>query len=62
MLEVKNNKGELLLLMSQSANRALSQKQKDILQEFYPKLLTVDLTNIEKIGGGSARCMVQELY
>lgn len=62
MLEIKNKKDELLLLMSKSANHALTQKQKDILQEFYTKLLVVDLTNIEKIGGGSARCMVQELY
>lgn len=62
MLEIKNKKDELLLLMSKSANHALSNKQKDILQEFYTKLLVVDLANIEKIGGGSARCMVQELY
>ena len=62
MLEIKNKKDELLLLMSKSANHALTQKQKDILQEFYTKLLVVDLKNIEKIGGGSARCMVQELY
>ena len=62
MLKIKNKKDELLLLMSKSANHALTQKQKDILQEFYTKLLVVDLTNIEKIGGGSARCMVQELY
>jgi len=62
MLEIKNKKGELLLLMSQSANHALTDRQKDVLQKFYTKLLIVDLANIEKIGGGSARCMVQELY
>ena len=62
MLEIKNKKDELLLLMSQSANHALTDRQKDVLQEFYTKLVIVDLANIEKIGGGSARCMVQELY
>lgn len=62
MLEIKNKKGELLLIMSKTANHALTDKQKDLLQEFYTKLLIVDLANIEKIGGGSARCMVQELY
>jgi len=50
------------LLMSQSANHALTDRQKDVLQELYTKLVIVDLANIEKIGGGSARCMVQELY
>ena len=62
MLEIKNKKDELLLLMSQSANHALTDRQKEALQEFYTKLVIVDLANIEKIGGGSARCMVQELY
>ncbi|MEK9649399.1 MAG: arginine deiminase-related protein [Gammaproteobacteria bacterium] len=62
MLEVQNKNNELLLLMSKSANSVLSKEQLLILNEYYSKLLVVDLDNIEKIGGGSARCMVQELY
>ena len=61
-IRIKNKKGECLLLMSQSANHALTDRQKDVWQEFYTKLIIVDLANIENIGGGSARCMVQELY
>lgn len=61
MLQVQNNKGENLLVMSSQAYQSLSETQKDLLLQFNP-MLHSSLNIIEINGGGSARCMMAEIY
>lgn len=61
MLEVKNNKGETLIVMSQSAFDVLKQEQRRLLSAF-GKLVYADINTIETNGGGSARCMIAEVH
>lgn len=61
MLEVKTTKNTSLLVMSQSTFNALSKKQKEQLQR-YCELLPMSIPTIETIGGGSARCMMAEVF
>ena len=61
MLQVKNSAGELLLLMSTQAFRSLSAVQIDSLQK-YNRILHSPLDTIEACGGGSARCMIAEIF
>lgn len=61
MLEIANADGESLLLMSAAAFRSLSKEQISIISK-YSRILSPELGTIERIGGGSARCMVAELF
>jgi len=60
MLELKNAKGEHILVMSASAYRSLTPQQISHLEK-YCKLVYADLQTIESNGGGSARCMIAEV-
>ena len=61
VLEIQSNKGDRLLAMSTSAFDALTDSQKSALSS---KLTMVHspLPTIERLGGGSARCMMAELF
>jgi hypothetical protein len=61
MLEVKNQAGETLIVMSQNAFNALDESQKAALEK-YGKLVYADIGTIESNGGGSARCMIAEVH
>jgi hypothetical protein len=61
MLEVKNNAGETLVVMSHAAFNSLTADQKTSLEK-YGKLVYADITTIETNGGGSARCMMAEVH
>jgi hypothetical protein len=61
MLEVQNQKGTKYLVMSQRAHRSLTTNQLEQLQR-YVQVLPVSIDIIETIGGGSARCMMAEVY
>lgn len=61
MLEVQNQSGESLLVMSKNAWDSLSFEQKTILSSF-SKPVYADITTIENNGGGSARCMMAEVH
>jgi hypothetical protein len=61
MLEVKNKAGETLIVMSKSAHDALQEAQKKVLSN-YGKLVYADISTIENLGGGSARCMMAEVH
>ena len=61
-LEARNNENELFLIMSSRAFEALNNVQKDKLSKYYKKIIHSDLTTIERYGGGSARCMLNELF
>mgnify|MGYP002402098669 FL=1 len=61
MLQVKNAEGNPVLVMSQQAYDALTTDQVKTLAAFNP-ILSASLDTIEKNGGGSARCMMAEIY
>ena len=61
-LEAKDKEGNLYLIMSSRAYDALNHDQLNILIIFYKKIIHSDLPTIEKYGGGSARCMLSELF
>ena len=61
-LEAKNAQDQYFLIMSSRAFNAYSEDQKVILSKYYKKIMHSDLTTIEKFGGGSARCMLNELF
>jgi hypothetical protein len=61
MLLVKGANDKLLLVMSTSAYHCLESDQKKMI-ETHHTILHSDLTTIETLGGGSARCMLAEIY
>lgn len=61
MLEVRSKSGEPLLLMSQTAKESLDKEQIEKLEN-YCKIIAPNLSTIENNGGGSARCMIAELF
>ncbi len=61
VIEVQNKDGQAFLLLSQSAYDAFTPEQRRILAQD-KTLLPVALPTIQKIGGGSARCMVAEIF
>lgn len=61
VLEVKNTAGEAIFVMSQTAFNAFSPEQRQTIKT-HGKLLPVDIHHIEKAGGGSARCMLAEIF
>ena len=61
-LEAKDKDGNLYLIMSSRAFNALNKNQLKTLNGFYKNIIHSDLPTIEKYGGGSARCMLSELF
>ena len=61
MLQVKGKNNELFLVMSQAAYNSLTQQQ--IVQiEKHCAIISSSLDTIEACGGGSARCMMAEVF
>lgn len=61
MLQVENDKGEKFLVMSSQAYHSLTKEQVGTLEGFNP-ILHAPLDTIEQNGGGSARCMMAEIF
>ncbi len=61
-LEVLGKGDERMLTMSKTAERALNDNQFEIISKYYNRLICPDITTLEKYGGGSARCMLMELF
>lgn len=61
MLQVKNADDELLLIMSTQAFKSLSENQITALTQ-YNRIIHSSLQTIEAAGGGSARCMMAEIF
>lgn len=61
MLQLINDKGEKLIVMSQAAYGVLSTEQKTQLENF-GRLLPIDVSVIEQVEGGSVRCMMAEIF
>lgn len=61
MLQVLNDKGIELLILSQSAFNCLHTSQINQLEK-YVQLVVVSIPTIERLGGGSTRCMIAEIF
>jgi len=61
MLEVCNAKGEKFLVMSTQAYSSLTSSQVETIEQ-HLKILHSPLETIEALGGGSARCMMAEIF
>ena len=61
ILEVRNQKNKSFIVMSENAKKGFTKDQKKFLER-YGEILSFDLPTIETIGGGSARCMMAEIF
>jgi hypothetical protein len=61
MIEVFNRDKEVILVMSENAHASLENHQIDRLSK-NGNLLLAPIPQIEKFGGGSARCMIAGIY
>lgn len=61
MLQVQNKIGEKFLVMSQTAYQSLNTEQVSNIEK-YCEIIYSDLNTIEVNGGGSARCMLAEVF
>lgn len=61
MLQVQNKSGEPILVMSEQAFQSLDKDQVRKLNQ-HTNLLYSPIDTIEKYGGGSARCMMAEIF
>ncbi len=61
MLQVMNSGGEKFWVMSASAHKSLHEEQINLLTTG-SQIIVIDIPTIEKVGGGSIRCMMAELF
>lgn len=61
-LEVHNGKGEHFLVMSKRGYGSLNESQKKLIKSHVMDVITPDLPTIETYGGGSARCLMLEVF
>ena len=61
-LEITDKDGNLQLAMSTAAFNAYTELQKEKIKKHFKKTVHTDISTIEKYGGGSARCMLAELF
>ena len=61
MLAIQTNENKSILALSQSSFDSLTSNQKKELEK-YSELVPLSINTIETIGGGSARCMIAEIF
>jgi hypothetical protein len=61
MFNLLDYEGNNCILLSERARRTFQPDKRRELEESY-KLIVVNIDLIEHIGGGSARCMVAEMF
>lgn len=61
MLQVQNDEGTQFLIMSETAYKSLTKEQINKIEN-YCEIIYADLSTIETNGGGSARCMLAEVF
>lgn len=61
MLELKGKNNTNLLVMSKAAHNSLTKAQIEVIEQ-YCKIISSSLEIIETCGGGSARCMMAEVF
>lgn len=62
MLQVKNKSGEKVLVMSEKAYQSLNAQQLETFNKHTDHIVKAKIPTIERIGGGSARCMLAEIF
>jgi hypothetical protein len=62
MIQLINSSEQKVLVLSTSAFEALNSYQLDQLKQHNDILLPISIPTIERIGGGSIRCMIAELF
>lgn len=60
-LQVYDAKGNPKIIMSETAKYGFSSNQLKSLEKF-GEIITLDIPTIENVGGGSARCMLAEIF
>lgn len=61
VIEVCNSENKNCLIMSETAKAAFTDQQKETLER-YCEIISSPLNIIEETGGGSARCMIAEIF
>ena len=61
MLQIKNRNDKKLTILSKTAFESLGSEQKYMFKR-HTQLLPIDISLIEKVGGGSVRCMMTEIF
>ena len=61
-LEVIGAGGEKMLVMSMAGYKTLDDAQRGLIHKHYKKVISPEIETIEFYGGGSARCMLLELF
>lgn len=61
ILQLKNVEGNQVIVMSSTARNQFNTRQLTKLSQ-YGEIVTVEVPTIERIGGGSARCMMAEIF
>ena len=61
-LEVIGTGGEKMLVISKAGYSTLTNAQESLIGKHYKTVITPEIPTIEYYGGGSARCMLLELY
>ena len=60
-LQLMNENGEFVYVLSKRGWEALREDQQAVIRN-HTRVITPDLPTIETLGGGSARCMLAELF
>lgn len=61
LLQLENQDGDSLIVMSRTAFEAFNPEQLELLKK-YGRILDIPIATIEQVGGGSIRCMLAENF
>lgn len=61
VLQLKSKEGRSKIVMSQTAYKGFAAQQRKLLNKF-GDIIAVNIPTIERVGGGSARCMLAEIF
>ena len=61
ILQLQSTRGEPMIVMSESARKSFSAEQIQCLEK-HGSLVSAEIDTIEYVGGGSARCMLAEIF
>ncbi|MEH6445737.1 MAG: arginine deiminase-related protein [Oceanospirillaceae bacterium] len=61
ILQLENSAGEPVIVMSKNAYQGFSEQQRAQLEQ-HGAIVASDISTIEDVGGGSARCMIAEIF
>lgn len=62
MLELRTRRGTAVIAMSDAAHRSLHSSQLSALGDGGAEIVTAAIPTIERLGGGSVRCMIAEVH